>query len=151
MIKKDIVYRKWWLKHRENSCKNELKGKGEQFSTFQTIYINRGYMLFWEKCTGISYIQWLYVMPVHFSKENKRHCKCDKDCYSIQIWLVPGSENMEISSPKFKFFRAGEGARFVHAMVNLETDLYLAPDLYKTLGGVSLLLSQKIDMNFLML
>lgn len=58
---------------------------------------------------------------------------------------------MEISSPKFKFFRAGEGARFAHAMVNLETDLYLATDLYKTLGGVSLLLSQKIDMNFLML
>lgn len=49
---------------------------------------------------------------------------------------------MEISSPKFKFFRAGEGARFVHAMVNLETDLYLAPDLYKTLGGVSLTLAE---------
>lgn len=42
-------------------------------------------------------------MPVHFSTENKRQCKCEKDCYSIDYSIltgtnVPGSENMEISS-----------------------------------------------------
>lgn len=46
---------------------------------------------------------------------------------------------MEISFLKFKFFRVGEGVRFVYVMVNLEMDFYLVFDLYKILGGVFLL------------